>query len=117
MSSIYSNAAKIAADLLTDFKQGNVAIIRKSAAAGPAYNPDVPTTTNLPVNAVARGVSKKYVDGALILASDLQITIPTTTLAVMGDRISIDSIIYDVVAIKNIPAAGTPVAQVIIIRR
>src|SRR5690606_6757070 len=75
--SIYDDARKIASDLIGEFKQGTVQYIKMVPGTGGRPDAPAPSTSVVTtINAVARPVSTKYVDGSHILQSDKQVTIP-----------------------------------------
>lgn len=132
-NNFYEDMRAVASDVLADFDQtdpnapasaapgGNgIYYVGITPGTGPADNPGAPTeATPLKLDAVARGVSFKYVDGANVVASDLQ-----TTMAVRADMtpqitgfIIMDGKRYKIVQVINKPAAGVAVAHTVIFRK
>lgn len=118
MGNFYQEMQGVASDLLREFNQGVIEYVALTPGNGPPDNPGPPTETPTTINAVARGVSFKYVDGTNILRSDLQITMPGD--GVVPDPkgfIRVDGKQFKIVEIRRKPAAGTPVAFVVIFRK
>lgn len=115
---IYTDMQAVASSLLTEFDQGNIVITTVTPGAGPAHNPGSPTEVDTAVKGTVRGVSQKYIDGSLIVATDLQLTIaggvvvPTTT-----SKVKLSGVVHQVVAVFPKPAQGTAVAYTVIIRK
>ena len=105
--------------LLERFNQG--ASSEQVITTTPAPNAwDLPTETvaETVLDAVARGVSSKYVDGVNILATDLQMTISAVDFtATAGMAIKIDGSAVTVLRVDAIPAMGTAVAWRVFVRR
>jgi hypothetical protein len=106
--SIYGKLTGTAARLLDKFRQGAVEI--GTTTTIPGANPwDAPivTTQWQSVDAVARGVSAKYVDGVNIVSSDLQVTFQGAVD--VGGLMRIDGRQVAILRIDRVPAAGDPV--------
>jgi len=72
--------------------------------------------TPIPLDATASGVSKEYVDD-LVTASDIQVTSAVFgAMPTIQGRISIDGVSREIIRIKQMPAAGNPVAWVIFVK-
>jgi hypothetical protein len=118
MSTFYSDLRNVASGLLAEFGQG-VVEIGKPVTVPPVNEWDAPVTDIqwTRVNAVARGVSQKYVDGVSIVATDLQLTVDMGAYdPAAGDRIRIDGKQVSVLRFDRIPAAGEVVAHRVIVR-
>lgn len=118
MVDFYGGMQGIASSLLKDFKQGVIEYVAMTPGIGPPDNPGPPQETSYPINGVARGVKFTYIDNAHIVGSDLQVTMPGD--GVMPDMqgfIRMDGTKYKIVKIIPKPAAGTPVAFTVIIRK
>ena len=116
--SFYSDLRNVASGLLAEFSQGTVEIGRPATVEG--VNEWDPPTTSIQwtrINAVARGVSQKYIDGVNILATDLQITADMGAYSPQaGDRIRVDGQEVSVLRFERIPAAGEVVATRVFVR-
>jgi len=115
----YDEMQSIASGLLNEFKQGSISFNRSVPGSGPAYNPGDPTVTNYPVDGVVSGVNRRYVDGTQIVESDQQVIFNADAgfTPSMTDELIIDGRKYNnIVSVKQIPAAGTPVVFVTIFR-
>lgn len=103
--------------LIKQDSMGAVSITR--VVAVPAANSwDMPTTvqTTEVVDAVAFGVSSKYVDGAAILATDIMVTMTIPAQYALGDIINIDGKPVTILQDMRVPAAGEPVVLKFIVR-
>lgn len=119
MNDFYSEMQNVAKDVLTEFNQGQITYVIDTPGNGPADDPGAPVTTTLPLPAAtARGVQFKFIDGTNVLSSDLQITIPGGDFVPAPEGFfTVDGVKYKIVEIKRVPAAGTPVAHIIIVRK
>lgn len=117
--SLYDDLQSVAADTIGDFKQGSIRYGTITPGNGPVDNPGPSTTTWRVIPAVARGVKFKYVQNGMALASDLQVTFAGDVVAAPAakDFVEIDGIPYKIVQIVPKPAAGTPVAFTLIVRK
>lgn len=118
--SIYTDAQKIASDLLAAFKQGVIEYVRM--VPQPGTRPDAPLPPipqPVAINATARPVSTKYVDGSHIVRSDKQVTIPNDGKArpEMSGSVRIDGVTHKIIEIMPRPAAGEPVVWVVVVRK
>jgi len=117
--SIYDDMRQIASDVIGEFQQGSVVYV--ALEKQPGGTPDRPTPSvpvPHPINAVARPVSTKYVDGTNIVQSDKQITMPNDGVTPdMTGSIKIDGVSHKIIEIMPRPAAGTPVVWTVICRR
>jgi hypothetical protein len=118
MSGFYADLQGIASGILKEFKQGVVTLTRTTTAEPNPATPWIPgeeTTASFTLDATARGVPTKYVDGTLILASDLLVTaaVHPSVTPKMGDGLTIDGVSHAIKKIEPKPAAGTPVAFLI----
>jgi len=124
---IYDDLRDAAVEALGELAQGTVTLTRTTRAATTSYDPGAVTGVAVyTLDAVVSGVSRKYVDGTLILASDLQLTVsPQATLSdgttvadvapLMTDGISVDGKDRKVKKILATPAAGTAAVYLIFI--
>lgn len=98
-------------------KQGDVKYISQGALTGDEWNPTIGAGTNYDLSAVVTGVSKKYIDGSLVLASDEMVTCAVFDVEPNASgKVSIDSKNYEIVRIIRTPSAGTVLAWKIIVR-
>ena len=116
--SFYQDMQGVAKDLLGEFNQGGISLIKITPGSGPDWNPGEPTETPHPVNGVIFGVAEKYVDGTLVLASDFQCMIPGGgQVPTTSDVIRSGGTRYQIVQVIPIPAAGIAAAYDVIIRK
>lgn len=120
--SIYDDLRQVSSELHAEFKQGDVRYVSVSVASG--VRPDLPSApvkgTPVEINATARPVSTKYVDGTSVFSTDKQVSLPndgTTPVPVLGHYIRIDGVDHKIEMIMQRPAAGDPVSWTVIVRR
>ena len=128
MPDLYSELAKVAAQMLAPTSQGGLGqgniVLSHSVPGTPGANPwdpVTPTVTTETLKGAARGVDKKLVGtevgGQVILASDRQvICAPPSIQYTAGDTLSIDGKPVHILSVENIPAAGIASAVKFIIR-
>src|SRR5512139_704123 len=109
---IYDDLRVIASEVLAEFQQGSVTLVRRTYGVPDPQTPwtpgDVTETTEYTLAAVVRGVKKQHVDGTLILASDLMVTCNADLVEpLMSDVLKIDGVPHAIRRIEPIPAAGT----------
>lgn len=119
MVSFYQELQGVASELLAEFDQGGIFYIAVVPGSGPAQNPGPSTETPFKVEGVARGVSFKYIDNKSVVASDLQITMAVDARYTPNEKgfALIDGVRHKVIQAIRKPAAGTPVAWTIIVRK
>lgn len=107
VADFYSEIQGIASGIMSEFKQG---AITYTPVTQPANEWDDPVAgAPVTLDATASGPSAEFITD-LITTSDIEITaavfgqVPT-----MDGRITIDGAQKEIIAIKQIPAAGTPV--------
>lgn len=118
--SIYDDARMIASELFEEFKQGTILYVSTAVTAG--ATPDEPSgsvVVTTAINATARPVSTKYVDGTDIVQSDKEVSMPNdgTATPTMTGSIRIDGETYKIKEIMARPAAGDPVSWTLIVGR
>lgn len=128
MADFYSDMAKMASDLLAPTSQNGLGqgtiILSRIIPGPPPDNPWEPPTIveqSEPLRGAVRGVSQELigteVGGTVILASDRQaICAPPSMGYTAGDTLVVDGVPVHIVAVQNIPAAGTVSAVRFIIR-
>lgn len=121
--SIYSELQGVASDLFAEFKQGKVEHVRTVTGAGPADEPGATVETVVEIDATVKNVSmskssRYLIRDGLAVAGDLLVStgVPANPFTIQ-DFIQIDDIRYKIVSIAPKPAAGTPVAFSLIVRR
>ena len=117
MSDFYGRLQGTASRLMAKFKQGQVVYTIAGAPTGPEWNPTPGTPVSYTLDATVAVVGtvdggfNRYVDGTLILATDLQVT-----CAVFGAEpslagtITIDGKVCQIVRVDKVPGAGTVIA-------
>lgn len=117
--SIYDELKDVATELLHEFKQGVIKLIKVTPGNGPVDNPGNPTTDEYTLNAVVRGVSFKYVKQGFTVSSDLEVTASILDNIVPSEKdfIEIDSIKYKIIQLMNVPSAGTKIVWKFIVRK
>lgn len=122
MASFYEELGSVATGLLREFKQGSVSLVSRTQAAGStAFEPGALTEVSVPLDAVVKGVSKKFVDGNSVLSSDLEVLIGpvgtdgSSVNPTMADVIEVDGVRRTIKKVVQTPAAGTPVLYTVIV--
>lgn len=119
--SLYDELQDVASEILsdTDFKQVGISLIHVIPAAGPPDNPGTPTEQTIPLDAVARGISFKYVKDGFAVASDIEVTCAVVDGATptLNDFIMIGTQRHKIIQDISPPAAGTQVVWKFIVRR
>ena len=115
----YSSLAGTATDLLTEFNQGTLKLIKVANGTGSAFDPGTPTETEYDVVGTVKGVDKKYIDGTLIQTGDLEviINVHATQVPTLKDKISIDGSKYEIIQVSPTPPAGSTIVNKIIVRK
>lgn len=115
----YGEMQGVARDVLTEFNQGKIEYVALTPGTGPAQNPGEPTEQAYTIPGAVRGVKFKYIDNSTIVQSDQQATMAVSADVTpnMAGFMRVDGVRYKIIAIKPIPPAGTPVANVIIFRK
>lgn len=129
MSSIYEDLQGVASGLLKEFDQkapgdpsptsNGIYYVAVVPGSGPAQNPGPSVETPYKVDGVARGVSFRYIDNKNVVGTDEQITFAVNPAFVPNEKgfVLIDGKRYKVIAFFRKPAAGTPVAYTLVIRK
>ncbi len=116
----YEEMRDVAAEILTEFKQGVIQLVTITPGAGPAHDPGAPTETPVTlVGAVARGIKFKYVSMGLGVASDMQVThsVQEGATPAINGFVLIDGVKFKIVNVVDIPGAGTVVVHTLIVRK
>lgn len=115
----YDEMRAVASDVFAEFKQGTIEYVTMQPAAGSTPDdPGDPVVTVIPLNATAKPVSQRYVDGTHITGSEVEIAMPNDGVTPqMTGFIRIDSVTHKIVRIMARPAAGTPVSFNLIVKR
>lgn len=114
----YQRMASTAKRLITDNKQGLIEIGRTIVTPGAnSWDAPVTATTYARIASIAKGVSKRFVDGVTVLATDLELVATIDDYAPLpGDVIRIDGKRVAVISQSQIPAAGIICAWRFIVR-
>lgn len=117
--SIYDDLRPVAAEILSEFKQGTIKLIQVTAGTGAADDPGAPTETTTVLDAVVKGAPFKYVRDGFATVSDLMVTAaPLDDVTVTkNDFIEIDAIRYKIIEDVSAPAAGTRVVWKFLVRK
>lgn len=106
--SFYDEMQGVATELLTEFDQGGLAVVSPGSSSGDPWNPQPGADVIRRFKGVLRGVSAQYVDGSLVLATDLQCTAPAFADGhepTLSDTLSNNGAILQIVKVERIPAA------------
>lgn len=120
----YADMARMVSDLLAPdssggLGQGELALVRvETAPAGNSWDEPVESVAREALRGAVSGVAAKFVDGTTILASDLQAICAIPSMGYQpGDSFEIDGVPATIIAVRNIPEAGTRAALRFILRR
>lgn len=112
MPNIYDEMRAVAADLLEEFSQATIKLVRVTKGGGPGYRPGDPTTTETTYRGgVGKGVNKKFIQGTTVVVSELQVITDVVDgiEPLISDKLSINGKIHNIKQIENVPALGTPI--------
>lgn len=115
----YDEMQKIASGVLKEFKQGAIKYVEIVPGAGPADDPGAPTTNEYQLDAVAKGVSFKFVKDGLALSTDLTViaAVQSGFTPNMKGFVEIDGARHKIVQDISTPAAGTRAVWKWIVRK
>jgi len=116
---IYDDLQSVTSELLEEFQQGSISLIKLEPGTGPVDNPGPASETAYNLNATVSGVSFKHVANGFAVESDLMVTsaVRSDVTPSEKDFISIDGTLHKIVKDMSAPAAGTKVAWKFIIRK
>lgn len=115
---LYDDHARAMADELRTSGQGALKYVAPPALTGPAWNPTPGTQVEYDVDGVVTGVSARYVDGTSILATDQSALIVAFGVTpTPSGTFKKDGTVHQIIRVDQIPAAGTPVAWRIFLRK
>ena len=115
---LYSGLQTVAANLIAS--KGQLLTFNRDTET--AFNPGPGEVTSTPStytgNGVALNYNKSEIDGTVVIKGDIKLILEATTTApIIGDRVTIDSIIYRVMNIKPTSPAGIVVIYEIQLRK
>lgn len=115
----YKDMQNITSDILSEFQQGSVKLIKITPGSGPADNPGPSTEQEYELNAAVNGVSFKFVSAGFAVESDLQVIASVLEGVTVNpcDQIEIDGLRYKIISDRSTPAAGVKVAWKFIVRK
>lgn len=123
MTGFYGRLQGTAIRLMAKFSQGQVVYTITGPATGPEWNPTpgAPVSYTLDATVAVLGTIdggfNRYVDGTLILASDLVVTCAVFTVEPsLAGTITIDGKVCQIVRVDKVPGAGTVIAWRIFVR-
>lgn len=116
---IYDEMQQIASDVMSEFKQGVIKYIDVVPGNGPVDNPGPSVSTPYELDAVASGVSYKYVKDGLALSTDLTVVsaVKDGLTPDMRGFIEIDGTRYKIVQDISAPGAGVRAVWKWIVRK
>lgn len=119
--SFYEEMRGVATELLGEFLQGVVQLVRVTPGApDPAtpWEPGAPTETTYALEATVSRVAEKYVDGTLIVATDNQVMFAVPQVVpTLADKLLIDGTVQVMKDLRPIPGAGVTVAYIAFVAR
>jgi len=117
--SFYAQMQAEAAGIFKQFTQGQVIHRRLGAGAGTPQNPGVGTATDTTLDgATVSGVTARELLNSHIVASDLVVRFAANQIAEVRptDLFVIDGVPHRTMNVETKPAAGTPVAHIVVVR-
>jgi hypothetical protein len=116
---IYNELQKLTQSVLQEFKQGSVYLIKVTEGSGAEDNPGQSTEVKYLMDAVVRGVSKKYQNMSFVLMSDLEVTASMVNSVIPSEKdfIEIDGNRFKIMQDVSVPASDTRVVWKFIVRR
>ena len=117
--SIYDELQIVASEILSEFKQGVVQLVKITPGSGPADSPGSPTETIYDLNAAVKGASYEYQKEGFCAAGDLEMTcaVVAGVTVTINDFIIIDGKRHKILSDISVPASGTRVAWKLLLRR
>ena len=117
--SIYDDLQAVATELLTEFDQGDVKLIKVSSNSTAPDDHSVQNETSYDLKAVVKGVSAKYLKEGFASVGDLEMTcaVEENIEPTINDFVVIKDLRYKIVQDFSVPAAGSVVARKFLLRR
>lgn len=117
--SLYDDIGTVVNEVMSEFKQGVITLVKITPASGPVDNPGTPTETSYTLDATVKGVSFKYVQDGLAVSSDMTVTaVPVSGVTPSEkDFISIDSTRYKIVHYIPLPPTTDVLVWKFIVRK
>jgi len=117
VADFYERLQGTASRLMDKFKQGVITYTHPGAPSGPAYAPITGTPVTYSLDATSNGVGQQYRGSTLVIETDKEVT-----AAVFGVKptvegtLTIDGVTHQIVLVRQVPAAGVPVAWKMVAR-
>lgn len=109
----YASLIPIFSQIVTQFQTGSVSIERRSEAKDPTDPLNyIITSVAESIEAIVTGASSKRVEGSSILEGDLYVIITSDKVSstpLDSDMVVIDGKDFQIVDIRAVPPAGTPI--------
>ena len=102
---------------IREVMQGTITYNHPGAVTGPPSAPIQGAPTPYTLDATASGVGQQYRGSTLVIETDKEVTAAVfgVTPSISG-TVTIDGVVHQIVMVKQVPAAGVPVAWKIIVR-
>lgn len=114
--SVHEHFAETIIALVEEYDEGDISIVRPGVDTGPEWDPQPGEPQVDVIQAVAKGVSARYVDD-LVSASDIQVpAVPFGFEADLSHKIRIGTKDHEIIRIKRIPASGIVTAWILFVR-
>ena len=115
----YEAVQKITTNILTDFNQGVIQLVKITPGTGPSEQPGAPTEVLHTMKGTVKGVSKKYVSAGLAKATDLEVILAVSSSSTpeITDKLIINGERHNIAQLMPKPPSGVVVAYVLIVRR
>lgn len=116
---IYDDLQDVATEILTEFKQDTVQLVKITPGTGPVDDPGTPTETITDLQAVVKGASYKYQREGFCVAGDLEMTcaVVAGVTVTLNDFIIVDGKRLKILADVSVPASGTRAVWKFLLRR
>ncbi len=119
MSHIYQ-AQERTAQAIIKSKGTTALLIRQGAPTGPAYDLTAGSETTETIRCVLTNWNQREIDGNLIQVGDLRLLVSTegvTSSPNTEDGVRIGTEDYQVVSVRNVSPAGTPLVWIVQVRQ
>ena len=114
----YSETAEVALEVLTEFGQAITVNRETSSSFDPVLGEDTTAASSFTGYGAAFEYKGREIDGTVVQAGDIKLYLnATATVPLIDDRITIDSVAYEVMDVEQINPAGTAVLYILQLRQ
>lgn len=117
--SIYEDLQSVASGVLKEFNQGVIKLVKLTPGTGTDDDPGTATRVEYTLDAVAKGISFKYLKDGFTVVSDKEVTAAVVAGVTPGisDIITINGEEHKIIQDISVPGSGTRCAWKFIVRR